>query len=267
MVAPALKDRVHLSFAIEEPPGGWLLEEEDVPETPLHVAVVELLLLVFRQWIRTEGRDALVTANLGCRWDPSDARVGTDPDLVLVEPAPPEGEELSTLRIWEPNHASPRIAVEVVSDRQPEKDYVEAPARCRRLGVSELWIFDPLLRGPETIGGPFLLQIWRPEGTRPNAPMTRIYAGPGPAQSPELGAWLLPTSEGRRLRLAQDRAGEHLWLTEAETQAARADNEAARADHEAARADNEAARAKEALAQLETAEAEMQRLRALLDER
>jgi hypothetical protein len=234
---------VALRFEIEETPGRWLMEEESVPETPLHDAIIELLMLVLKHWARTEGRRALVTSNLGCRWDPGDARVGVDPDVVLIEPAPPEGEQLTTLRIWEPGHVAPRIAVEVVSANTAGKDYLEAPARCARLGVRELWIFDPRLDGPPDTGGPFTLQIWRAlEGSE----MTRIHAGPGPAFSDELGAWLVVAADGSRLRLAADAAGSNLWPTAAEAEARRAEADPQRA---------------------EAAEAEVARLRRLLDER
>jgi Uma2 family endonuclease len=228
--------RVALHFEIEEPPGGWLMEEESVPETPLHDAIIELLMLVLKHWAHTEARSSLVTSNLGCRWDPDDARVGVDPDVVLIEPAPPEGEQLTTLRIWEPGHVAPRVAVEIVSANTAAKDYLEAPARCARLGVRELWIFDPRLDGPSATGGPFTLQIWR---ANEGAEMTRVHAGPAPAFSEELGAWLIVAADGSRLRLAADAAGHHLWPTAAEAEAARA----------------------------ATAEAEVARLRRLLDER
>ena len=209
---------VELSFAVEEPRHRWLLEERDVPETPLHDAVIDLLKLVLRRWVDAHGRSALVARNLGCRWDPEDARVGTDPDLVLVEPHPPEGEALRTLRVWEGGHPPPRIAVEVVSETEPEKDYVEAPLRCARLGARELWVFDPTLAGPDETGGPFSLQIWRLDRSGERARMDRVYAGPGPGFSEELGAWLVVTDRGARLRIADDRTGRALWPTDFEAE-------------------------------------------------
>jgi hypothetical protein len=63
--------------------------------------------------------------------------------------------------------------------------------------------------------------------------MRRVYAGEGPARSPELGAWLVVVEGGRRLRVADDEAGERLWPTEAEAaEQARAESEAARAEAE-----------------------------------
>jgi len=196
------------------------MDEDDMPEIPLHDAVIQLLELLLQAFAERTQRSALITSNLGCRWDPADARVGVDPDVLLVEPAPPEGEKTTTLRIWEPGHAPPRIAVEIVSEQSGRKDYVEGPARYALLGAKELWIFDPLLAGPSETGGPFVLQVWR-RGDQ--GAMDRVYAGAGPARSDELGAWLVVTDGGARLRVADDPAGAVLWLTMAEAEKQRAD--------------------------------------------
>jgi hypothetical protein len=235
---------VRVEYEVEEPEGRWLLDGEDMPEIPLHDAVIQLLELLLQAFVERERRSALITSNLGCRWDPADARVGVDPDVLLVEPSPPDGEKTTTLRIWEPGHAPPRIAVEVVSDQSGRKDYLEGPARYGRLGAGELWIFDPLLVGPPDTGGPFVLQVW---GRNDRGAMDRVYAGPGPAHSDELRAWLVVTDGGTRLRIAEDPAGDRPWLTKAEAEARRADTEACRAETEARRAD--------------AAEAELARLR------
>ena len=232
---PAERAQVALRLVIVEPPERWRLEEDDVPETPLHDAIIQTLLLVLKQWAQQGGHSALVTSNLACRWDPSDARIGTDPDVVLVEPAPTEGEHLTSLRVWEPGHAAPRIAVEVVSETTANKDYLDVPTRCARLGVRELWVFDPLLAGPSDAGGPYLLQVWRNAGNQPGA-LDRVHAGVAPARSEELGAYLVVTDDGTRLRLANDPAGETLWPTAEEAALAQADAERARADEERARA-------------------------------
>ncbi len=225
--------QVGLSFVVEEPPHRWRLEDEDVPETPLHDIIIEVLKLVLRHWVESSGRSALVSSNLGCRWDPSDARVGTDPDVVLIEPAPPEGERLETLRVWETDHHPPRLAVEVVSPSHPDKDYLEAPLRSARLGVRELWVFDPLLVGPATTGGPHRLQVWRLDPA--TGVMARIHAGDGPAYSPELDAWAVLTQGNERLRIAVDRDGTTLWPTAAEAALRRA--EALEAELQALRAE------------------------------
>ncbi|MEM1029902.1 MAG: Uma2 family endonuclease [Myxococcota bacterium] len=250
--------KVALHLVVEAPPARWLLDEEDVPETPLHQEVIRLLVAVLQHWIATSQRDALVTSNLGCRWQPDDARVGMDPDVVLIEPAPPEGERLATLRVWEPGHTPPRLAVEVVSEATARKDYLDGAARCARLGVSELWVFDPLGVGPDDTGGPFPLQVWRRDDKADPAAMRRVYAGPGPARSEVLNAWIVVTEAGTRLRVA-DRPHDTvdaLWPTEGEAETQRADTEAQKAYAEAQRADAEARKAQ---AEAQRAQAEAQR--------
>lgn len=231
---PAAKKTIGLAFDVEEVPSSWRLEEANVPETPLHGAIIELLMLILKH--HSEGRSALVCSNLGCRWDPDDMRVGTDPDVVLIEPRPPEGELLSTLNVWREGHAPPRVAVEVVSRTNPDKDYIEAPLRCARLGARELWVFDPHRVGPSTTGGPFLLQVWRRVETDEGPKMKRTYAGGGPGYSDELGAWLVGTENPTRLRIAAGPSGP-FWPTATEAERDRA----------------------------EAAEAELERLRRLLD--
>ncbi len=227
----------------------WFMELEDVPETFLHDVIIELLKLVLRHRYREQ--DALVTSNVPCRWDPEDQRVGVNPDVILLVPAPPEGEKLKSLRVWQPDHQPPKLAIEIVSETNAAKDYTEGPLRLGRLGAEELWIFDPERHGPDDHGGPFVLQIWRRSATRPGQ-MEAIYRGDAPAFSPVLNAWVVTTrtKDGQRLRVADDAEGRQLWSTEAEDEAQARQAEATRADAEAARAN--------------AAEAEVLRLRALL---
>ena len=202
-----------------ERPGRWLLDEDEMPETPLHDLILRLLCLVFEAWIARTGRDAHIARNLACRWDPTDGRVGVDPDVALIEPYAPSITTLGQLRLWEPGHVPPRLAFEVVSATTAEKDYLEVAPRYARLGTREVWVFDPALLGPSGTGGPFVLSGWRWNG----AEMERIHAGEGPAFSGELGAWLVVTDAGQRLRIADDAAGRALWLTGEEEQARRAE--------------------------------------------
>ena len=78
-----------------------------------------------------------------------------------------------------------------------------------------------------------------------------VYRGDGPAFSRELGAWIVVTDNGRRLRIADDAAGAKCWPTAAEEE--RLAREQANAVAEAERHARE------------QAEAEVARLRALLD--
>jgi hypothetical protein len=109
-----------------------------------------------------------------------------------------------------------------------------------------VWIFDPLLQGPPSTGGPFALQVWRQQ----EGVMRRVFAGSGPAWSEELGAWLVVTGGGHRLRLADDRDGQQLWPTPDE------------AEHAALQEAQEQRRlAEQARQQSEQARAESERLR------
>lgn len=227
---------------VEPPdPDRWLLEEEDVPESLPHARVITLLVSILTAWIARTKLDALVAYNLALRWDPLRPRVGADPDILLMQPAPPEGFDLTSLQLWQPGHHPPRVAVEVVSINTAEKDYLDAPERYVMTGVHELWIFDPKGFGPAVPDGPYLLQVWR---RTPGGRMDCVYAGDGPAFSDELGAWLVVTDGRQMLRLADDREGVRLWPTEVEVQAAARD-EAVRARDEAERARDEAVRARE----------------------
>jgi Uma2 family endonuclease len=233
---------------VPEPPDvedGWVLAEEDMPESNLHRDIVDLLRLILLAFVVRSGRDALVAANLACQWNVVKRSLGVDPDIALIEPAPPEGAQVKSLLTWRAGHVPPRFAIEVVSETNPAKDYVDAPAKFARLGTRELVIFDPTLIGPRVRGGPHALQVWRRDEQRGR--MTRVYAGEGPAFSEELAAWLVVTREhgqGRqslprdvrqslprdvrqslprdvrqslpRLRIADDPEGRSLWRTEAE---------------------------------------------------
>ena len=82
--------------------------------------------------------------------------------------------------------------------------------------------------------------------TRGIGSFRRVYAGEGPARSEELGAWLVVTDVGQRLRLADDAEGVSCWPTEAEAERAAKETEhAARATAEA-----EVDRLREEIAQL-----------------
>jgi len=239
------------------PPGSpredeWVLPEEDVPESSPHRDTVRLLELILLAFVARTRRNARVAANLACRWDPTRPQIGVDPDVALIEPAPPEAE-LASLLTWTPGHVPPRFAVEVVSLNNSEKDYDEAPLKYARLGTRELVVFDPALLGPASRGGPHVLQIWQLD--EQVTTMSRVYAGPGPARSAELGAWLLATPE-HRLRIADDPDGHALWQTGEEEEAAGRRKEAAarRAEASARRAEA-AARRKETAARKRAEEA------------
>jgi Uma2 family endonuclease len=145
------------------------------------------------------------------RWSRETPAIGVDPDVCVLEPPPPEGDALSSLRLWEPGHVAPILAVEIVSPTRADKDYLQSPAKYAVNGTGELWVFDPELAGPKDGGGgPYRIQVWRrgQEGD-----FLRVYAGAGPAWSATTKAWLVAVDEGKTLGLADDEQGTRLWLT------------------------------------------------------
>jgi hypothetical protein len=226
-----------------------------MPESILHNEAVELLKAILAAWAARH--EALVVRNLAVRWDREHPSFGVDPDVAVFMPPPPDAEDLRSLRTWTDGHAAPCIAVEVVSETTPHKDYIIAPDKYAASGTRELWMFDPLLAGPTSHGGPFRLQVWTrdTDGT-----LTRVYAGDGPVYSAALEAYLVVVAEGRRLRIASDAECTHFWPTNAEAE--RAAKEIERTAKEAALAakDNERAAKEAALARVAELEAALARL-------
>jgi hypothetical protein len=97
------------------------------------------------------------------------------------------------------------------------------------MGTRELVVFDPLLAGPKSLGGPVSLQIWRRDAL---GALDRVYFGPGPAHSEVLNAWLVP--EGNLLAIAGEHSGERRWQTVEERE--RGEKERERGEKERERA-------------------------------
>lgn len=209
----------------------WELSEETMPESVLHDEAVDLLKALLSYWARrrTEAPKAFVARNLAIRWNQAHPRVGIDPDVCVLCPEPPSPHDVSSVRTWEPGHEPPMLAIEVVSENHPHKDYAVGPDKYAASGTGELWVFDPLLAGPASHGGPVRLQLWSRDD---EGDFVRIYTGDGPAYSPTLAAWLVVVDEGRRLRIASDENATRFWLTAEEAE--RAEREAERAAKEAA---------------------------------
>ncbi|MFO0628299.1 MAG: Uma2 family endonuclease [Polyangiales bacterium] len=218
----------------------WLLDEEDMPEAPLHDYTLEALVLLLKAWVARTGRDASVHRNIAMRWTPSRPKIGADPDVCVVSPALPA--DATSLCLWKPGHTPPSLAIEVVSEGTASKDYLDNPARYAASGTQELWILDPLRVGPSDAGGPFGVQVYQRVAS---GRFVQVYAGEGPAESALLGAWVHGPRD-QIPRITEDEAGERPWRTEAEAQRAQA--EADRAAREAA--ELEIARLREELARL-----------------
>lgn len=224
VVTPADNDTFRVVYSVPRQRDGWELSDEHMPESVLHDEALELLKAVLAFWVKRQRLDALVARSLAVRWEERHPRIGLDPDIALFQPAPPGAAELKSVRTWLEGHAPPVVAVEVVSNANPRKDYTIAPDKYAASGAGELLIFDPLLCGPKTHGGPFLLQLWQRNA---RGELVRTYTGEGPVRSPHFGAYFIVSHDRRSLRLSEDAQGNVLWPTEAE--AIRAENEAARA--------------------------------------
>ncbi|MBK8998111.1 MAG: Uma2 family endonuclease [Myxococcales bacterium] len=222
----------------------WVLPEVPVPESQPHDRMLDYLKALLLAWVARTSRNAVVARNLAVRWLKRHPQVGIDPDLCVLEPAPPRAAELESLCTWRPGHSTPRLCVEVVSRNHPYKDYGEVHERYAACGVEELWVLDPRRLGPKKLGGPVPVQIWRRE---PTGAFVRVHHGAGPARSEVLDAWV--HSQGATVRIADDEAGLSPWLTQEEAEraakdAALADKEAALAAQQAERAEKEAERAR-----------------------
>lgn len=226
MVQP-VRSLVH-RYAVPRWSAEWLIPEETVPESQPHDKVLDLLKAILLAYVARTKMDAQVARNLAIRFTSENPRVGADPDLCLITPRTPEGDDLESLRLWEEGHRPPVLAIEVVSASNAEKDYVRSPEKYAACGCKELWIFDPKLAGRATYGGPQRLQVWQAR----DESFELAYAGEGPAFSAVLGAWLHVVDEGRKLRVADDREGTTFWMTAEEQE--RAAKEQERAAKEAA---------------------------------
>ena len=207
---------VGLHYSVPRLRSGWELSDETMPESVVHDQAVDLLKAILAAWAARAG-NAFVARNLAVRWEEAHPRIGVDPDVAVFSPPPPSAAELRSVRTWLPGQAAPLLAIEVVSETNPHKDYAVAPDKYAACGVAELWIFDPLLSGPTAHGGPFRLQVWHRQG---DGDLVRVHAGDGPARSPALGAWLIATDEGRKLRIADDETATSFWLTTEEVERA-----------------------------------------------
>jgi hypothetical protein len=176
---------------------------------------------------------------LAVRWLKEHPRTGIDPDICVIEPAPPDFDDLKSLKLWEPGRVPPRLAIEVVSSSHPYKDYGVIQERYAAMGVEELVVFDPLLEGPRSLGGPVPLQLWRRDST---LAFERIHFSAEPVHSLVLDAWFI--AEGRVCHISDDRKGTRKWLTpEEQLELLRGDVEQAKAAKALAQADAERAQA------------------------
>ncbi|HKY39900.1 MAG TPA: Uma2 family endonuclease, partial [Polyangiaceae bacterium] len=238
---------VSLRYPVRPNPEAWVIPEGPVPESTPHQAAVYRIYSLLTAWAeRVRGeRSVRISQELAVRWLEQYPRTGIDPDVAVLEPAPSDFDDLTSLRLWEPGRVPPRLAIEVVSASHPYKDYGSIQERYAAMGAEELLVFDPLLSGPRSLGGPVPLQLWRRDST---LSFERLCFGAEPVHSLVLDAWFI--AEGRIVHIADDRRGTRRWLTHAEQLAAMR-GQAERANAEAKRANAEAERERQAREALE----------------
>jgi Uma2 family endonuclease len=209
-------EQLELHYWIAPAVDAWVLPEEKVPESRDHDLLARYLVSVLEASIAARGIDAIIGHNLAVRWIESAPRVGVDPDVCWIEPAPPSGDRLTSLCTWKAGRAVPRLAIEVVSQHHPYKDYVDVQEKYAACGVPELWVIDAELRGPRHLGGPVPLQVWRRDDA---GAYVRVHASGEAYHCAELDAWVRVAD--KTARISDDAAGRKPWLTREETAEAR----------------------------------------------
>jgi Uma2 family endonuclease len=219
---------VSLRYRVGRSPEAWELPEGPVPESTAHDAALERICSLLRAWAARTANGARIARNLAVRWLPDHPRTGLDPDVAVLSPGPADFDDLTSYRVWEPGRPPPVLAVEVVSSGHPYKDYSWVHEGYAAMGALELLVFDPLLLGPKSLG-PVALQLWRRDVT---GAFERVHSGDTPVYSQVLEAWL--GVEGRKLIIADDRAGTRPWptLEEQATELSRAEVEQSKAEAE-----------------------------------
>lgn len=245
---------VALRYAVRPVPEAWVLPEIHVPESRPHDLLLRYLVALLEHWVERRSLDAIVTRNLAVRWYEEDPRIGIDPDVALVEPAPPDAAELASLCLWKPGHAVPRLAIEVVSRNHPYKDYRDIHEKYAASGIGELWVLDPELVGPRSLGGPVPIQQWM----RRDDALERMHFGAGPFFSEVIDAWLW----SEPCRITDDRQGQSAWLTREEAECAAKEAERAAKEEERAAKETERAAREAAEARLTEVERQLRELRA-----
>lgn len=260
MLPPAT---VSIRYPVRPSLDAWVLPEGTVPEAPIHDEVAEALKLLLRAWAARAPGSVRIARNLAIRWLEAHPTTGIDPDVCVLAPPPEDLDDLGSLCLWRPGHRAPTLCFEIVSKNHPHKDYSALQDRYAAMGTYELVVFDPLLAGPKSLGGPVALQLWRRDVS---GAFERLSFGDAPVYSEALDAWVI--AEGRALVIAEDRAGTRRWRNETDyarldAEREKANAERAQADAERAQADaeREKANAERAQANAERAQADAERQR------
>ncbi len=247
MLPPAT---VSIRYPVRPSLEAWVLPEGTVPEAPIHDEVAEALKLLLRAWANRLPGDVRIARNLAIRWLEDHPTTGIDPDVCVLAPPPEDLDELGSLCLWKAGHTAPTLCFEIVSKNHPHKEYVAIQDRYAAMGTHELVVFDPLLAGPKSLGGPVALQLWRRDTS---GAFERVHFGAAPVYVEALDAWVI--ADGRALFIADDRAGKRRWLNEAEHNKVEAEHNKAEAEHNKAEAEHNKAEAERAKAETKRVQA------------
>lgn len=258
MAMPAMKMEAEATIPLADPSDdpaserrlAWeTLRERDLEEKmgqgAAHAGAVKRFVDVSTALRDEQARRAYIGWDVFVEWDPNDPRARVSPDMFLLDGQSPDITP-SIWCTWDPECDPPTFALEIVSRKSRSKDYEQSPMRYAALGTRELAIFDPEPRGEDA----FPLQIFRRTS---RGQFLRVYAGPGPAQSQVLGAWLVVVDGGAHVRLARNAEGTDLVPSP---------EEQARSERERASAAEERASSAEARASSAEAHARVERERA-----
>ena len=94
MARRAETDVFRVVYSVPRQRAGWELSEEKTPESVLHDEVVALVKAILAYWAAGHRPAARVARNLAVRWDEGHPQVGVDPDVCVLDPAPPDAATL-----------------------------------------------------------------------------------------------------------------------------------------------------------------------------
>ena len=200
--------------------------EEKMGEDLLQRRIMELLRPLVERWLAERGITALTGADQFVYFRRGDTRGRVAPDVFVLPGVEPR-RRIKSWKVWQQGIV-PSFALEVVSS-DVDKDYIDAPALYRELGVGELVIFDPDWE-TDADQPRFRFQVYRRVGRR--GLVRVLVTNEDRVASRKLGCHVraVGTGDETRLRLASGANGDDLYPTpDEEKERERAEKERERA--------------------------------------
>jgi hypothetical protein len=89
-------------------PSWALVDGENMPDSAAQAEGSRTTESWLRLGLPARGRDVRICRNPALRWDQENPSIGVDPDVCVLEPAPPYStEELSSICTWKPGITPP----------------------------------------------------------------------------------------------------------------------------------------------------------------